>query len=212
MNSGWNLLNPQPVDGAVVVVVALAGAAVNTIAALAVRERYADLNTRVAVLHWRPTPGCPSAWPPRARLSWWQAGRTGPGSAVFLAIGLIIGAQGVRLLKQSSRVLLEQAPAGIDMDQLSRQVTEVPGVTRLHDIHEQSVSGTLHLASAHLEVAGHPSLEEARQVAGRVKRLLAERFAISHATLECECEPRAPSPECDVTEPGHTTPPAAHRH
>ena len=67
-------------------------------------------------------------------------------------------------------------------------------------------------ASAHLEVAGHPSLEEARQIAGRVKRLLAGRFAISHATLECECEPCAPSPECDVTEPGHSTPLAAHRH
>ena len=212
MNSGWNLLNPQPVDGAVVVVVALAGAAINTIAALAVRERDADLNTRAAELHVASDAGVSVGVAASGAIIVVAGGRTGPGPAVSLAIGLIIGAQGVRLLKQSSRVLLEQAPEGIDIDQLSRQVTEVPGVTRLHDIHEQSVSGSLHLTSAHLEVTGHPSLEEARQVAGRVNRLLAERFAISHATLECECEPCAPSPERDVTEPGHTTPPAAYRH
>jgi len=45
--------------------------------------------------------------------------------------------------------------------------------------------------SAHLVLAGHPSLEEAQAVGERVKSVVAMPFSIAHSTLELECEPCA---------------------
>jgi cobalt-zinc-cadmium efflux system protein len=201
------LLSPKPVEGAVVAALALAGVVVNTVAALVVRERDADLNTRAVVLHLASDAVVSAGVAAAGGVIAATGGMYWLDPAVSLAIGVLIGVQGVRLLRQSGRVLLEQAPAGIDMDDLRREVTAVPGVTGLHDVHVWSVSDTLHAASAHLEVAGHPTLEQARQISGAVKRLLAERFAIAHATLECECEPCEPGPHAGGAGPLSGLPP-----
>ena len=42
--------------------------------------------------------------------------------------------------------------------------------------------------SAHLVIAGHPTLEEAQAVGAAVKQSIGLRFEIAHATLELECE------------------------
>jgi cobalt-zinc-cadmium efflux system protein len=207
------LLNPSPVDGGVVVVVALVTMVVNAGAALVIRDRGADLNTRAAVLHLA-SDAVVSAGVAAAGAIILATGRAyWLDPAVSLVIGLVIGGQGIRLLRQASRVLLEQAPPGIDLDRLREQVTAVPGVTGVHDVHVWSVSDTLHAASGHLELAGHPTLEQARQVSDAVKRLLAEQFTITHATIECECEPCAPGAgPCEATDATTGTAPPAHRH
>ncbi len=207
------LAHPQPVAGGVVVVVALAGLAVNAVAALAVHERGGDLNTRAAAVHLTSDAVVSAGVAVAGAVILATGGAYWLDPAVSLAIGVVIGAQGVRLLRQSSRVLLEQAPPGIDLDQLREQVVAVAGVTGVHDVHVWSVSDTLHAASGHLELAGHPTLEEARQISDTVKRVLAERFAISHATLESACEPCAPGGEpCEATEASAAPAPSAHRH
>lgn len=207
------LTDPRPVAGGVVVVVALIGVAVNALAALVVRERDADLNTRAAVLHLASDAVVSAGVAVAGAIILATGGFYWLDPAVSLLIGLVIGAQGVRLLRESSRVLLEQAPPGIDLDELREQVVSVPGVTGVHDVHVWSVSDTLHAASGHLELAGHPTLEEARRISDTVKRVLAERFAITHATLECECEPCAPGAEpCEATEASAGSAPPAHRH
>ena len=207
------LASPQPVEGGLVLVVALAGLVINTVAALAVRERDADLNTRTAVLHLASDAVVSAGVAVAGAIILATGGLYWLDPAVSLVIGLVIGAQGVRLLRESSRVLLEQAPPGIDLDDLREQVVAVPGVTGVHDVHVWSVSDTLHAASGHLELAGHPTLEEARTISDIVKRVLAERFTITHATLECECEPCAPGAgPCEATEASAAAAPPAHRH
>jgi divalent metal cation (Fe/Co/Zn/Cd) transporter len=42
--------------------------------------------------------------------------------------------------------------------------------------------------SAHLVLDGHPTLEEAQAVGDEVKHAIAGPYAISHSTLELECE------------------------
>ena len=61
-----------------------------------------------------------------------------------------------------------------------------------HDLHAWSLSSDVIALSAHLVMAGHPTLEEAQEVADRVKRAVAGPFGIAHATLELECETCVP--------------------
>ena len=61
-------------------------------------------------------------------------------------------------------------------------------MTEVHDLHVWNLSSDLRVLSAHLVLDGHPSLEEAQAVGDEVRHALAEPYAISHSTLELECE------------------------
>ena len=109
-----------------------------------------------------------------------------------LAIAALIAVQGVRLMRDASDVLLESTPAGLDVAEVARTMEGVAGVEEVHDLHAWSLSSDVIALSAHLVMAGHPTLEEAQEVADRVKRAVAGPFGITHATLELECETCVP--------------------
>ena len=58
----------------------------------------------------------------------------------------------------------------------------------VHDLHVWSLSSELRSLSAHLVLSGHPTLEEAQEVGGRVRRAVEGPFDIAHTTFELECE------------------------
>ena len=119
--------------------------------------------------------------------------------AVSLLIGLSIGWQAWKLLSASNAVLLEGTPEGMNPEEIATTIAAVAGVEAVHDLHVWSISSDVRALSAHVVVDGHPTLEDAQQVAGRVKSRLSERFRIVHATLELECETCEDiGPACDM--------------
>ena len=200
------LLDPQPVKGGLVLVVALVAAAANFGAAAALGgagHAHAgdgdhgtddeggdshDLNMRSALLHML-SDGAVSLGVALAGLvilltgGWYWLD-----PAVSLLISAVIGGQGWRLLRSTADVLLESTPAGLDVDSLSGAMAAVDGVESVHDLHVWTLSSDVRALSAHVVLDGHPSLEEAQVVGARVKSIIGGRFRISHATLELECE------------------------
>jgi cobalt-zinc-cadmium efflux system protein len=85
-------------------------------------------------------------------------------------------------------VLLESTPTDLDLVTLIAAMVADDGVTEVHDLHVWSLSSEVRALSAHLVLTGHPTLEEAQVVGDRVKLSVAAPFAITHATLELECE------------------------
>lgn len=188
-------MHPEPVSGALVVAAASLALVANAGSAVALRDRSRDLNMRSALLHaWGDT---------LAALGVVAAGAvilaTGHlqvlDPAVSIGIALLIAIQAWRLLRACVEVLLEATPEGMDLDLLVVTMGGVSGVDSVHDLHVWSLSSEVRAMSAHLVLAGHPSLEEAQVVGERVKREVATRFAISHSTLELECE------QCPTTTP-----------
>jgi len=90
----------------------------------------------------------------------------------------------------------------------------VEGVETVHDLHVWSLSSEVGALSAHLVLAGHPSLEEAQVVGDRVKSAVAAPFSIAHSTLELECEPCAEAEEgpCGMDTQMSAPSSAGHRH
>ena len=182
------LLNPVVVDGGVVAIVAGVALVLNLLAAWVLHDRSDDLNMRSALLHML---GDALA----------SAGVLVAGVVIFVAdgaywldplassvIGLFIGYQAVRLLGETTDVLLESTPAGLDIAALATAIESVDGVESVHDLHAWSLSSDIHALSAHVIVDGHPSLEEAHLVGERIKAAVRQNFHIEHATLELECE------------------------
>jgi cobalt-zinc-cadmium efflux system protein len=182
------LLDPQPVRGGLVVVVGLVAFVVNAGAGLVLREYGSDLNMRAALLHLAgdalASLGVAAAGLVillTGRLQWLDP-------VVSMAIGVLIALEAFRLVGQAAGVLLESTPRDVDLDRLTEAMAGVDGVETVHDLHVWSLSSEVRALSAHVVLAGHPSLEQAQVVGERVKVAVAEPFAITHSTLELECE------------------------
>ena len=181
--------DPQPVHGGLVVAVALLAFAVNGASALVLRENGADLNMRAALLHMAGDAAA-SLGVAAAGLVILLTGRfLWLDPAVSLAIGVLIAVEAFLLVRQAAEVLLESTPRDVDLDRLTETIGGVDGVETVHDLHVWSLSSEVRALSAHLVLAGRPSLAEAQVVGDQVKAAVATSYAIAHSTLELECEP-----------------------
>lgn len=181
----------QPVQGGLVVAVALGAFAINAGAALALRERGSDLNMRSALLHMVGD-AVASLGVAVAGLVILLTGRfLWLDPVVSMAIGVLIAVEAFQLVRQAAEVLLESTPKDVNLDRLTMTIGDVEGVETVHDLHVWSLSSEVRALSAHVVLAGHPSLEEAQVVGERIKQAVAKPFAIAHSTLELECEPCA---------------------
>ncbi|GAA1857093.1 hypothetical protein GCM10009836_41660 [Pseudonocardia ailaonensis] len=105
-----------------------------------------------------------------------------------LLIALLILPRAVGLLREVWHVLLEGAPAGIEVDEVRGALLAVEGVTEVHDLHIWAINDRTPSLSAHLVVEGPE--ENATgcdgSVLDRSAALLKERFGLAHSTLQLE--------------------------
>ncbi len=87
------------------------------------------------------------------------------------------------LLRDSVHILLEGAPAHLDLEDIRAALTEIPGVKDVHDLHLWSLTQGQEAMSGHLVLAEGRDHVEALNAG---KNLLAERFHITHVTLQIE--------------------------
>jgi cobalt-zinc-cadmium efflux system protein len=106
-------------------------------------------------------------------------------AALFVAALMLRACYG--LLRDSGRIFLEAAPAGIDPDAVGHALAAMPGVVSVHDLHVWEVTSGFPSLSAHVVVGCDDDCHDCR--AG-LERMLQERFALDHTTLQVEHEPK----------------------
>jgi cobalt-zinc-cadmium efflux system protein len=188
---------PPAVPGSVVAWVGAIGLAVNVVSAIVLmRGAGQDLNRRSAYYHALSdalgSVGALVAGVLMARFGWWLAD-----PLASLLIALLVFAGGVRLLRDTVHVLMEGAPASVQVERLREAMLHAEGVVAVHDLHVWSVTSRFAVLSAHVVTAPGGSLADAQTVTARLRHLLAKDFAIEHATLQLEPEEPACDP-CDV--------------
>ncbi len=102
---------------------------------------------------------------------------------VSLAISALILVSSWRLIKEPLDVLMEAAPAGLDVDVAGAAICAEQGVRSVHDLHIWTVTSGFGALSAHVVVAADCDRDLVR---ARVELLLRERFGIDHTTLQME--------------------------
>lgn len=184
--------DPFDVDGPVVVVLALVGIAVNSGSAMAlVRTGDHTLNIRAAVTHL-VADAAGSAGVLVAGVAVVTADANWVDPAVSILIGLAVCWSALRLVRDTSRILLEGAPAGLDTGDVEQALLGHPAVTAVHDLHVWSLASDVRALSAHVVLEGPETLHDAQLVGDAIKVALHDRFGIDHTTLELECHPCAP--------------------
>ena len=105
-----------------------------------------------------------------------------------LLIAMVMLRSSYGLITASVRVMMEAAPAGIDPEEIGRVLASQPGVAQVHDLHVWEVTSGFSAVSAHVIVEpGH----DCHQVRRCLSELLRDRFDLPHSTLQLE-HARAP--------------------
>ena len=102
---------------------------------------------------------------------------------VAVAIGLWILPRTWGLARRSLRVLIQAAPAHLDLGRMRADLSALPGVVDVHDLHVWTLTSEMEVASAHL-VTGTGT--DAHAVLDQARLVLRDRYEIAHATLQVE--------------------------
>jgi cobalt-zinc-cadmium efflux system protein len=106
-----------------------------------------------------------------------------PIAGLLIGVLVLIGSWG--LVRDAFDVLMEAAPAGVDVEEVGRAMVAVPGVREVHDLHVWTVTAGFPALAAHVRT--DPS-EDVDEVRARVEAVLHERFEIRHTTLQMMAE------------------------
>lgn len=102
---------------------------------------------------------------------------------VAIAIGLWVLPRTWTLLKDTTRILLEGVPAHLELADIRAAIAGSPGVAGVHDLHVWSLSSDDVSLSVHVALTAGSDSDTVRR---GVAKVLAERFAIEHATIQTE--------------------------
>lgn len=180
------LITPPAVHGALVVVTALVGIAVNAAAALLIRRANRDsLNVEGAFQHILN-----DAW---AFLATAVSGvivlTTGFDRAdaiATLVVAALMARAGYGLVRDSWRIFLEAAPEGVDPVELGVRLKELDGVVQVHDLHVWTITSGFPALSAHVLVAPGRDCHAVRQ---GLEDLVHREYDIEHTTLQVDHAP-----------------------
>ncbi len=190
------LVSPVHVDGLPVLIVALVGVVVN-LAAAAILARgtgaQRSLNLEGSYRHiLTDLYGFIATAVAAVIILATGFDRADPIASLLIAGLLLHAAYG--LLKESGRVFMEAAPTGIDPDEVGRALAGHPGVVEVHDLHVWEVTSGFPALSAHVVVRAGDDCHELRRL---LQQMVAERFGISHTTLQVDHE-AAPQPPLQI--------------
>ena len=182
------LLAPEPVQGGVVIVTALVGIAINAVVIFTLRGGGRNLNLRAALLHVTGDVAA-SAGVVVAGLVILLTGWLYIDPLLSLAIAGLIAYGAWGIVRETVNLLMEGTPREIDLAAVTKQITQTPRVTGVHDLHVWALASDEVALSCHV-VVGDISLGDAEHVVRDLEHRLCDGFAIGHTTIQVEsCHP-----------------------
>ncbi len=102
----------------------------------------------------------------------------------FLIAGIILWTA-IGIVAESSNILLESLPRGMNLEKVANAMLEVPGVREVHDVHIWSLGSESRALSCHVRILDMPT-SETEQIAHGLREVLGSRFGITHTTIQFE--------------------------
>jgi cobalt-zinc-cadmium efflux system protein len=179
-------LSPPPVLGGPMLVVAVAGLAVNIIGMLLLHGASREgLNLKGAYLELLGD-ALGSLGVIVAALLLLTTGWHLADPIIGAGIGLFIIPRTWGLLRQAVNILLEGTPPHVDVAEVERAMAGVPGVRQVHDLHVWTLTSGKDAMSGHVLVE---SLGAGDRILRDLHTVLHERFGIEHTTIQLESDP-----------------------
>jgi cobalt-zinc-cadmium efflux system protein len=181
------LMQPEPLPGKTISIVAAIGIVINTVTALLfLRDKDNDLNIRGAFLHLL-SDAIVSAALVIGGIAIFYSHLYWIDPVLSLLVAIVILISTWQLLRDSLRLSLDAVPAGIEIKKVKDVVGKIGGVVDFHHIHIWAISTTENALTAHLVVEPSANMEFIDRLKHTIKHELLHQN-IQHATLEVETE------------------------
>ena len=196
----WRLIEPQPVDGWIVVIVAGVALVVDTVTMiLTFRLAKESINIRAAFLHNLSDAlgslGVIIAGTLIILFDWNVAD-----ALITLAIAGYIAWHVLNEIGPVIRILMLGTPPTLDPDEVLAELKTIEGVVDIHHLHVWQLDERQNSLEAHIVTECETAAQTAEIKRG-IKRVLRKRFGVEHSTLEFEAD----AEECgDSAAIGHT--------
>lgn len=178
--------SPQEIRSLEMLVIAAIGLVMNLLAAKALHSHsHDDLNLRSAFLHVigdaAASVGVIIGGIIMYYTNWYLLD-----ALISVGIGLLILGGAGRVLRDSIHILMEGTPAGINLTEVAKAIRGVNGVNDVHHLNIWSVCSHILSLSVHVEIVSG-SEDQRSAILHTIEHLLAERFHITHTTIQMEC-------------------------
>jgi cobalt-zinc-cadmium efflux system protein len=105
----------------------------------------------------------------------------------FMIAGLV-ARSAYAIVRSSTHILLEGAPSKLDTQEILITLKQMDGVVDVHDLHVWTISTGMDALSGHIVVRDQ-MLSESSKILSKINTALAERYNITHTTIQLEHEP-----------------------
>jgi cobalt-zinc-cadmium efflux system protein len=178
------ILRPEPVAARAMLIVGIMAFVVNGSISLMLASGRRDLNLRAVFIH-----NLGDAISNLALIAGaWLIQRSGQTLIdpllAFLIAGMIVWTA-LGVITESTNILLESLPKGMNLERVANAMLEVPGVREVHDVHIWSLGTESHALSCHIHILDMPTSESER-ICQQLRDVLATEFHITHSTIQFE--------------------------
>jgi cobalt-zinc-cadmium efflux system protein len=109
-------------------------------------------------------------------------------SALSIGIALYLVYSSWGLIKESVRILMQFAPSKVNLDDINRELQNIPEVTNMHHVHVWQLDDKQINFEAHISFKNDLSLSRVNKVLHQIEHVLDEKFDINHVTLQPEID------------------------
>lgn len=176
--------NPPAINAVAVTVTAVLGLLVNLLSAamLGAGSGGHNINTRAALAHVL-SDAVGSVGAILSGVIVLAYGWTRADALISAVIGVLVLWGGFRLVRDTTRVLMEGSPIEINIARIEETLLETPGVTAFHDLHVWSISEGFDVLTVHVVIKkGYHGTD----VVSAVSRALREKHGLNHCTIQPE--------------------------
>jgi len=178
------IISPPEIKTGLMLTIAVIGLVGNLLAAWFVKDGHHDLNMKSAWLHLVYDTISSAGVIVAGIIIYYTGWRLAdPIASVFVGVFVIVG--GVSVLGEALRIFLELTPHGFDIEQISKEIAELPEILGIHDVHIWTIAPGTTALTAHLWVH-EQGLGSAGKIRERIEHKLAH-MGISHTVLQMEC-------------------------
>ena len=180
------ILYPKTVDAKWMFWLGLLGLVANGISVLILeREKNKNINIKAAYLHLLGDALTSLAVIVGAVLIWffniiWVD------AVVTILIGVYLLMHTWKLLKESVTILMQMAPADIQITEIEMRLRQIDEVKNIHHIHVWNLTDKLLHFECHLELEKDLQISETNNISEKVRKILYDEFDIEHVTIQFE--------------------------
>ena len=106
---------------------------------------------------------------------------------VSALIGVVIFISCLRLIRESTHILMEAVPEHIDIQQVSQDIQKIPCVKEVHNLHIWSISSDVYALNAHILIDAKDT-NSLNQIISQINEMLKSKYQITHSVIQSECE------------------------